>query len=370
MKPPSFWGIRALKRYSATPCWMKNGCGFVLCLWKKPDCPWKGDISMDNKPIYTSALSAEIDKFIAEKRSVGYKYAGEARIMRRFDEYWASHGYPRTGLTLETLEDWCQKSDTEGVGSLATRISVVRQFALYLNGLGLISCAVPIRVKYHPAFPHLFTKAELAELFHQIDTYESATCVHSLRRIAKEYPVLFRLIYLNGLRLGEVCRLAVSDVCFSNGVITIFDGKGNKDRLIYLSEDMKALCSEYLEYLHREIGQDCRWLFPGRKITDPIGRSTVDSIFTKFWNKTSFARDCSIKPTVHDLRHSYVVERINLWMAQGLNFDQMLPYLCKFLGHKTFSETYYYYHYTEEAAKTIHRMDKTADRVIPEVMRR
>ena len=54
-------------------------------------------------------------------------------------------------------------------------------------------------------------------------------------------------------------------------------------------------------------------------------------------------------------------------MAQGFDFDQMLPYLSKFLGHKSFNETYYYYHYAEEAAKTIHSMDKTACRVIPEV---
>ena len=57
-------------------------------------------------------------------------------------------------------------------------------------------------------------------------------------------------------------------------------------------------------------------------------------------------------------------------MAQGLDFDQMLPYLSRFLGHKTFNETYYYYHYVEEAAKTIQRLDKTASKVIPEVMRR
>ena len=261
-------------------------------------------------------------------------------------------------------------SNTEGAGSLEERISVIRQFAHYLNGIGIKSYVPPISVKYIPPLPHLFSKDELRDLFHQIDSYKSTARAHSSHRMANEYPVLFRLIYLNGLRLTEACYLPFSEVDLSAGVITILDGKGNKDRLVYLSDDMKELCGDYWGYLTRTVGYVLEWFFPGRKIGDPIGRSTVDSIFTSFWNKTAFADSCSVKPTVHDLRHSYVVERINLWMAQGLDFDQMLPYLSRFLGHKTFNETYYYYHYAEEAVKTIHRMDSTACRVIPEVMRR
>jgi len=48
----------------------------------------------------------------------------------------------------------------------------------------------------------------------------------------------------------------------------------------------------------------------------------------------------------------------------------MLPYLSRFLGHKSFNDTYYYYHYVEEAAQTIRKRDSVIGRVIPEVMRR
>ncbi len=325
---------------------------------------------MQNKIVYKSTLSAEITGFIDEKQALGFKYIEEARIMRRFDEYWSSHSYEKTGLSAHHLADWCQMSDTEGAGSLAQRISVVRQFSTYLNGIGMTSYIIPIKVKYEVPLPHLFTKSELRELFFQIDSYESPAYAFSSKRIANEYPVLFRLIYLNGLRISEACKLAISEIDFGHGVITILDGKGNTDRLIYLSQDMKILCAEYYEYLCSISVTDPRWFFPGRKISDPIGISTVDSIFNKFWGKTTFAADCSIKPTVHDLRHTYVVERINLWMEHGIDFEHMRPYLSKFLGHKTFNETYYYYHYVEEAAKTIHRMDTTSNKVIPEVMRR
>ncbi len=325
---------------------------------------------MRNETTYKSALAKEITDFINEKQALGFKYTEEARIMRRFDEYWSAHGYMKTGLSVNNLADWCLMNGSEGAGSLRERISVVRQFSRYLNGIGIVSYTLPIKVRYDVPLPHLFTEPEAKELFSQIDTYEAATYAFSSRRMANEYPILFRLIYLNGLRISEACKIAVSEVDFKHGVITILDGKGNKDRLIYLSEDMKKLFAEYYEYLRRVTGSEPKWFFPGRKISDPIGISTVESNFNAFWKKTSFAACCSIKPSVHDLRHTYVVNRINIWMAQGIDFDIMLPYLCKFLGHKTFNETYYYYHYAEEAAKTIHRMDKTIGKVIPEVMRR
>lgn len=325
---------------------------------------------MRDKYGFISPIAKELEGFIAEKQSMGFKYAGEINVLRRFDAYWSEQGYGRAGLTPDSLEGWCRKSDTEGAGSLEGRISVIRQFAKYLNGIGINSYVPPISVKYIPPLPHLFTKEELKELFCQIDAYESPAYAHCTKRMANEYPVIFRLIYLNGLRLGEACRIAASEINLDDGVIEIHDGKGNKDRLVYISEDMKELCREYWEYMKRISSGSPGWFFPGQKLTGHICRSSVERTFHICWNRTSYAGKCSIDPTVHDLRHSYVVARINAWMEQGMDFDQMLPYLSKFLGHKTFNETYYYYHYAEEAAKTIHRMDKTACRVIPEVKRR
>ena len=94
------------------------------------------------------------------------------------------------------------------------------------------------------------------------------------------------------------------------------------------------------------------------------------TIFRRCWLNTSFASGCDRNPTTHCLRHAYVVNRINLWREQGLDFEHMLPYLSRFLGHKSFNDTYYYYHYVEEAAQTIRKRDSVIGRVIPEVMRR
>lgn len=71
-------------------------------------------------------------------------------------------------------------------------------------------------------------------------------------------------------------------------------------------------------------------------------------------------------PTVHSLRHTFVVRRINAWMRDGQDMNIMMPYLCRYLGHSSVNETYYYYHQVVEAFATIHNRDSLANIVIPE----
>ncbi len=83
-----------------------------------------------------------------------------------------------------------------------------------------------------------------------------------------------------------------------------------------------------------------------------------------------FTRVSVVSPTVHSLRHTFVVKRVNLWMRQGLDMNVMMPYLSKHLGHKGIDETYYYYHYVEESARIISEKDALGKKVIPEARRR
>lgn len=327
---------------------------------------------MDEKSAYTSAISTYISGFIDEKHALGYKYINGSRIMRRFDKYWAEHNYGNVGLSPENLADWMQMKDSEGAANLLGRISIIRQFAKYLNGLGIKSHIPPVEVRYEVPARQPFSKSEIKELFCQIDAYAPSNHARSGApiHIANEYPILFRLIYLNGMRLSEACNLHTSDLDLENGIITILDGKGHKDRLIYLADDTTTLCIKYLGYLRNILNEEPIWLFPGVNPHKHLHISSVEYRFDACLKKTTFIKNRSIKPTIHDLRHTFVVDRINQWMEQGLSFDHMLPYLSKFLGHKSFKETFYYYHYVEEAVKLIRRKDQVIEKVIPEVMRR
>lgn len=325
---------------------------------------------MAEEIIYTSSIAGWITGFIQEKKSLGYKYYNESKWMRMFDNYWNGHGYDAAGLTPENLSDWVKKRETESEKCLATRVSVIRQFAKYLNGLGIPSFCPPVEVHYQKAVIHLPAPDEISEFFDQVDSYSPRKGSADTRRMGNEYPVLFRLIYLNGLRASEACLLQRDKIDLDAGTVCILDGKGNRDRLIYLSDDMAELCRDYIGYMEETLGRKTAWFFPGLNPDAPLSYGSVSAMFRRCWQKTSFASGCDRNPTTHCLRHAYVVSRINLWREQGLYFEHMLPYLSRFLGHKSFNETYYYYHYAEEAARTIRSRDTVIGRVIPEVMRR
>ncbi len=110
-----------------------------------------------------------------------------------------------------------------------------------------------------------------------------------------------------------------------------------------------------------------KWFFPGMNPEKPLPNTAIDTVFNRFWNKTPYA-DCNNKPTVHDFRFTFVVKRMNLWAEQGLNLQVMMPYLSRYLGHKSTNETFYYYYLVNEAYITISQRDTMANDEIPEVV--
>ncbi len=186
-------------------------------------------------------------------------------------------------------------------------------------------------------------------------------------RLAKEYMVLFRLLYCCGLRNSEGCGIATEQVDLTSGILTILDSKGNKDRLVYMAEDLSELCKEYYEYMCNTLSYSPRWFFPGKNPEKPLRNTTVDRVFNRFWSRTVFASACNNKPTVHDLRFTFVTDRINLWVIEGIDTDVMMPYLQRYLGHKNLQDSYYYYHNSRQLYDAIRIKDKTVGQVIPEV---
>jgi len=316
---------------------------------------------------YASPLKPYIEGLISQKRSLGYNYEFEAYILKAFDDYCIKKDLKQARITKLLLEDWVVLRETEGKGYRGQRVSFVRQLSLYMNSLGL-QAYLPKNFSGHEVHvPHIMNDEEIESFYKIVDSYQPIAPAESFRRLAVEYKVFFRIIYCCGLRNAEACNLKFQDVDLSKGILTIFHSKGNKDRLVYLSEDMVQLCQKYITFLHNALGSDPEWFFPCRLPNKPMQKTSVDRKFNEFWMLTPFSSVCDKKPTVHSLRHTFVVKRMNLWMEQGSNLNVMMPYLSKYLGHKGRDETFYYYHQTESAFRIIRQKDNSSGNIIPEV---
>ena len=316
---------------------------------------------------YYSVYSPFIEGLILQKKQCGFIYDAESYTLKRFDEFCTLRGYSDIPITREIAMEWALQRDTESINYRNHRVTVFRQLSIYMNSMGIDSYIPRHQASgTTPAPPHIPTTSELQELFTIIDNYlpwQKHWQIYSM-----EYPVLFRLYYCCGLRLAEGCCLRRRNVNLEQGILAIMGSKGRKDRLVYMSDDLTALCKRY-DCRISEFYPDREWFFPGRKYGKPFDKAGIDGKFRKFWEMTECSKHCEKRPTVHALRHAFVVGRMNKWMTEGVLLETMTPYLSRYLGHSGLSDTLYYYHHVREAFQILRQKDHLSAQIIPEVVK-
>lgn len=315
---------------------------------------------------FTSIVAPYIQALITEKRAAGFLYKTEENVLKRFDKYCVEHCLSDLNITKEFLNDWMEKRDTEGNFNQVKRISVVKQ--LLEN---IAKCGIRVYIPHDychvkKALPHIFKPEEITSFFMVVDSYMPSNYRASDIRLANEYRLLFRWYLCCGMRNTEAAGIASENVDLEKGVLTLLNSKGQKDRLVYLPKDLLESSREYYTYLKQELGYGPTWFFPSSLPEKPLKNFEVDRVFSIFWSRTQYA-NCTNKPTVHDFRFTFVVNRMNKWVEDGLDWKVMLPYLSSYLGHKSINNTLYYYFLVNDAYKTIQQKDTYAPNVIPEV---
>lgn len=319
---------------------------------------------------YQSTLAPYIRDFISERRALEFIYNVKSYQLYRLDQYWIRKNFDDIHLTFERLEEWICALPGESKSSQSSRIGAAKSLAAYMNTLG-IECDVPlINVGKDHHQIHVLDRTERQQLFCAVDSYVPCSVNPADYRMADEYPIMFRLYYYCGMRNNEVCSLKVSDIDFKEGIITIYDGKNHKDRLVYMPEDFRALACRYFSSLKRRLGYEPYWFFPGRNPEAHIPKTSVDRKFHEFWHMTPSSVHCDKDPTLHSLRHGFVVDRINSWILEGIDINVMFIYLSKYLGHKDPDESFYYYHLVHDAFRILKQKDSVSNDVVPEVRRR
>jgi len=154
------------------------------------------------------------------------------------------------------------------------------------------------------------------------------------------FPVLLRLLYSTGLRVGEATNLQWRDFDMSSGVLRIREGKMGKERLIALSSQMTRILKKYVK--RQKYKSMNSQLFPGY-----CGkRWSNHSIYCRF-RKVLFRAGISHGgkgkgPRLHDLRHTFAVHNLEKWLKTKKNLDVNLSILADYLGHVSLKETQHY----------------------------
>lgn len=315
--------------------------------------------------IYSSSIAPAIQGLISERRSSGFMYNSAANVLKQLDDFCLARGYSCTTVTKQLADDWAVQRETEGISARNIRVSILRQLSKYILSLGQDAYMPPETQSGEIKVAHVFTTQERIEFFEALESLAPNKRRYGPRML-KECKVIFRLYYCCGLRLSEPLELTWENVNLDQGWIKIIQSKGYKDRILWLEDDILRMLADYRNYISAII-PNSRFVFPGVKEENHINEVTVRDYFLKVLSMTSCA-SISNPPTIKSFRHTFVVDRLNIWMAEGEDIQKKLPYLCKFLGHSSINESLYYYHEVEDGFKIIRSKDKTSSRVLPEVI--
>jgi len=294
-------------------------------------------------------LTDAITALVSEKRAVGYKYDAEQQVLARFETFCRCEFPGEDTLTEALVQAWIATAWQRGVkpATLQGLAAPIRELARWLGRRGVAAYLLPTAALPRPAryVPHIYTDRELAALFTQTDRCHYC-CQVPLRHLVM--PVLFRTIYACGLRCSEARLLHVADVDLDAGILQIRDAKGGKDRQLPVSEPLRARLAGY----HTQLaGQPARreWFFPG-SAGRPLTLGNVGHNFRRFlWQARISHGGRGHGPRVHDLRHTYAVNNLRLWFAQGHDVGALLPVLQTYMGHSSLADTAYYLHLTAES---------------------
>lgn len=315
---------------------------------------------------YHSPLQAFIQGLIREKRSLGYQYDSSAWTLYKFDQFCLQQGCVDAVLTKALIHRWIQKKPNESLTTVKNRACVVSQLGLYMTRLGNHAYVLPKNTlpKGPEYTPHIFSNQEIAALFKQTDACHYCAAVPLRHRIM---PVLFRLLYGCGLRISEALNLRLQDVDMDTGVLTVNDGKFNKDRLVPLSSENHQRCRDYVNAVHL-LSDDNAYFFPapnGQAIT----RGNVYKNFRRFlWQARLSHGGWGKGPRLHDFRYTFAVHCLRRWVLQGKDLAAYLPILKTYLGHYSFRDTSKYLKLTAELYPDITvKVERAFGHVIPSI---
>ena len=284
------------------------------------------------------------------KRGLGFKYVNECKSLRRIDQSALNHKLDKILLSKDFVNEFIKKHSNEKEINTTHRVKVIRELAKYMISQGYQAYVVPPlpRGSYRSSFiPYIFTNEELKKIFKAADQFASSPSLdnHYYHQRDK-YPVIFRILYSTGMRIGEVLQLQLQDIDFEKNTFMIREAKNNKDRLIPVHPVSMKYVRDYI--VKKRIFDDTQYIFTNRD-NHPLHTSTVYVTFRKIIHIAGIPHGGKGKgPKVHSFRHTFCVHKLRDWVLDGKNISALFPYLCAYMGHADTRCTEYYLRLTAE----------------------
>lgn len=292
----------------------------------------------------TTTLRERLDEYLQLRRALGFELNDLERQVGLFCTWLEVRGQTTT-FSVDDAVTWARINPDAHRSWWATRLSLVRRFAAYLNANGVDVPVIPkglLAARKPRAVPFIYSQQDIDALLAVCDTEFSD------ERIAATLRTVIGLLTATGLRIGEALNMRVPDIDQHNDLLLIKAAKSH-ERLVPVHPSTTAALAQYIA-------------LPARMAThpDPAGPVFVTGkgtryVYVSFQHLFKRLRDAAglvprgrARPRLHDLRHTFATAHMTAAYAHGGNPDRVLSLLATWLGHSDATHTYWYLTATAE----------------------
>lgn len=288
----------------------------------------------------TSGLPAWLVKELDRYQRLMQRNWREARVEQNIRRFWS--GYLRmwrflveqrnvqnlADLKRQHILDYVDQRLGEGysVTSVNNDLRTFHTFLVFLQEEGCEVRQSLLRIpslKQPDSLPKYLTDEQVKKLRDEVERGVREAKLASHRRLALLVQSAFYLLWQGGLRVGEVEELRLEDLDLGQKRLSVRDGKGKKDRTVYLAETAIRALQEYLT-VRGEGSGDHVFLYRNAPLKKDIIRD----------NLKYAGERVGVKVYPHRLRHTCA--------TQLLNAGCRITSIQRFLGHRKLDTTMIY----------------------------
>lgn len=295
--------------------------------------------ALQHVPAPPGPLTAHVRTYVDLQRVLGKDYRMQETALQDFDRFLHAQAIlSPQAVNGDVLERWLGTL-TCSARSRIHKMRFVRRFFDYLQSLAVVThnpvprlLTSPRRLPRSSFKPFIFTHEQLAAI---LTAAKQLPDNHMCSRRAEKYATMLTLLCALGLRHGEVLRLRLCDLQFDRQTLFIARTKFHKSRYVPFGPKVGECLRRYLDVrrtLLLPVREDDPLFVAKRR--KPLSLRTLLDVFRDILRTLGITGiPGQGLPRLHDLRHSFAVNRLLRWYRDGVDVQSRLPALSTFLGH-------------------------------------
>lgn len=298
--------------------------------------------------LFRSSLAFRLQTFAEMRSSLGRRSIMGQKILRYLDCFLMDKLKPGQTITRDIAESWIKSMDHLSIGTRINRMSVLRQFCRYLSHFDSRTCVISSSSFPHRTrpTPYIYTRTQIRSV---MAAAKKVGPPQSFRPMI--FSTVIGLLYSTGLRISEAMKLTLEDVDLKRCVLTIRETKFKKSRYVPISSSAAKALADFLDKRQR-VGYSTdpeTPVFINANTGRAYGTVQICQLFLEVLRRLKLRGPKGERgPRLHDLRHSFAVQRLLAWYRQGADLPAKLPLLTTYLGHTSVIYTEVYLQATAE----------------------